>query len=58
VLDYHWINTLLGEWGQEMLLHCGSNDKMIFFTDGKPWKMSQTGMGRAVRLICEDTGLQ
>jgi hypothetical protein len=56
VLDYRRINPLLEEWGQKMSLHCGCDDNVIFFTDGKPWKMSRPGRGRAVRQICEAAG--
>jgi hypothetical protein len=56
VLDYRRINPLLEEWGQKLSLHCGSDENVIFFADGKPWKMSQPGGGRAVRQICEAAG--
>jgi len=58
VLDYHRINPLLEEWGQQMSEHCGCDDDIIFSTNGKPWKMSQPGRGRAVREICEASGAQ
>jgi len=40
-----------------MSLHCGCDDNIIFFTDGKPWKMSCPGRGQAVRQICEAAGV-
>jgi hypothetical protein len=56
VLDFRRINPLLEEWGQQMAFHCGTHPHIIFFTDGKPWKMSRPGQGRAVREICEAAG--
>jgi hypothetical protein len=41
-----------------MSLNCGCDDDVIFFTDGKPWRMSRPGRGRAVRDICEASGAQ
>ena len=38
--------------------HCGCNADVIFFTDGKPWRMSRPGKGHAVREICEAAGAQ
>ncbi len=49
VLDCHRINMLLGAWGHQMSETCGYNEDIFFFTDGKPWKMSWPGRGRAVR---------
>jgi hypothetical protein len=51
VLDYRRITPLLEEWGQKMHEHCGTDPNVIFFTDGKPWKMTRPGRGRAVRDI-------
>jgi hypothetical protein len=31
-----------------MSLHCGCDENVIFFTDGKPWKMTRPGRGTAV----------
>ncbi len=56
VLDYCRINPMLEEWAQQMSLHCGCYNNIIFFTDGKPWKMSHPGRGRAVRQICQAAG--
>jgi len=58
VLDYRRINPLLSLWGQQMSQHCGCDDDVIFFTDGKPWRMSRPGKGRAVREICAASGAQ
>jgi hypothetical protein len=58
VLDYQRINPLLASWGEQMNLHCGTDCDVIFFTDGKPWRMSHPGRGRAVRDICEAAGVQ
>ena len=56
VLDYRRINPLLEEWGQQMAFHRGTDPHVLFFTDGKPWKMSRPGKGQAVRQICEYAG--
>jgi hypothetical protein len=48
VLDYRRINPKLEEWGRQMSLHCGCDENVIFFTDGKPWKMTRPGRGTAV----------
>jgi hypothetical protein len=34
-----------------MSLHCGCDKNVIFFIDGKPWKMSCPGRGTAVKLL-------
>ena len=36
VLDYCRINPMLRAWGQQMSEHCGCDEDVIFFTDGKP----------------------
>lgn len=56
VLDYRRIVPKLEEWGQTMSSHCGCDDNVIFFTDGKPWRMSRPGRGRSVRDICAAAG--
>jgi hypothetical protein len=56
VLDYCRITPKLEEWGQQMSLHCGCDENIFFFMDGKPWKMCRPGRGRAVRQICEAAG--
>jgi hypothetical protein len=56
VLDYRQKNPLLEEWGQQMAFHCGTDPHVLFFTDGKPWKMSRPGKGQAVHKICKYAG--
>jgi hypothetical protein len=56
VLDYCRINPKLEEWGRQMSLHCGCDENVFFFIDGKPWKMSRPGRGAAIRQICQATG--
>lgn len=56
VLDYRRINPKLEEWGRQMSLHCGCDENVIFFTDGKPWKMTRPGRGTAVQQICQAAG--
>jgi hypothetical protein len=56
VLNYRWINPKLEEWGHQMSLHCGCDENVFFFMDGKPWKMSCPGRGIAVRQICPAAG--
>jgi hypothetical protein len=53
VLDYR---PLVEQWGQTLSQHCGCNPNVIFFTDGKPWKLSCPGRGRAVKDICLAAG--
>jgi hypothetical protein len=56
VLDYRRIMPLLESWGVQMNEHCGTNPSVLFFTDGKPWRMSRPGRGETVRQICEAAG--
>jgi len=43
VLDYHRIIPLLKEWSDTMVLYSGCCRDVLFFTDGKPWKMAKPG---------------
>jgi hypothetical protein len=36
----HRILPLLESWGVQMNEHCGTNPSVLFFTDGKMWRMS------------------
>jgi hypothetical protein len=56
VLDYRRINPLVVEWGQTISAYCGCDPNVIFFTDGKPWKLARPGRGRAVKDICLAAG--
>ncbi len=56
VLDYRQKNPLLEEWGQQMAFHCGTDPHVLFFTDGKPWKMSRPGKGQAIHKIFKYAG--
>ncbi len=47
---------MLEEWGNTMALHTGCDPSVIFFTDGKPWRISRPGRGRAVQDICAAAG--
>ncbi len=48
---------MLEQWGQKMAEHCGTDTNVIFFTDGKPWKMLHPGRSRAVQEICLAAGV-
>jgi hypothetical protein len=56
VLDYRRINPLVEEWGQTISAYCGCDPNVIFFTDGKPWKLARPGRGWAVKDICLAAG--
>jgi hypothetical protein len=43
VLDYRLILPLLSEWSDNMVAYTGCCPKVLFFTDGKPWKMAKPG---------------
>jgi hypothetical protein len=45
VIDYHPIMPLLEDWSTEMVHYSGCCLDVLFFTDGKPWKMAQPGRG-------------
>jgi hypothetical protein len=45
VLDYHRIIPLLEEWSDTMVLYSGCCTDVLFFIDGKPWKMVKSGRG-------------
>ncbi len=47
VLDYCRILPLLESWGVQKNKHRGRNPSLLFFTDGKPWRMSRPGRGEA-----------
>jgi hypothetical protein len=42
---------LLKEWSADMVHFCGCSPDVIFFTDGKPWKMARPGQGDAAAAL-------
>jgi hypothetical protein len=56
VLDYRQIIPQIDTWS-DLMVHCtGCERDVLFFADGKPWRMSRPGKGQAVRELCAATG--
>jgi hypothetical protein len=51
VLDYRRIILLLEEWSDSMVMYTGCCRDVLFFTDGKPWKMAKPGTGDAAAAL-------
>jgi hypothetical protein len=51
VIDYRRIVPLLEEWSDQHVWHCNSSHDILFFTDGKPWKMCRPGTGDAAAAL-------
>jgi len=56
VLDYHRIIPLLEEWSDTMVLYSGCCRDVLFFTDGKPWKMAKPGRGDTADALVRAAG--
>jgi hypothetical protein len=56
VIDYQLIIPLLEEWSDSMVLYTGCCPDVLFFTDGKPWKMAKPGTGDAVTALVRAAG--
>jgi hypothetical protein len=56
VIDYRRILPLLSNWSGEIVWHSGCDQDVLFFTDGKPWKMAQPGHGQAAKGLCRAVG--
>jgi hypothetical protein len=56
VLDYCRIIPLLSEWSDLMVFHCDCSQDVLFFTDGKPWKMCRPGSGDAAEALARAAG--
>jgi hypothetical protein len=51
IIDYRRIVPLLEEWSDQHVWHCNSSRDILFFTDGKPWKMCRPGTGDAAAAL-------
>jgi len=56
VLDYRSIIPLLESWSDDMVHFNGCSQDVLFFTDGKPWKLSRPGHGDAAAALVRATG--
>jgi hypothetical protein len=57
VLDYRRIAPLLSTWS-DMTVHFTDCERdVLFFTDGKPWRLSRPGKGRAAQELCAAAGM-
>jgi hypothetical protein len=56
VLDYRRIIPLLEEWSDSMVMYTGCCRDVLFFTDGKPWKMAKPGTGDAAAALVRAAG--
>ena len=49
---------LLEEWSDQLVWHCDSSHDVLFFIDGKPWKMCRPGTGDAAAALAEVVGAE
>jgi hypothetical protein len=56
VLDYRRIIPLLADWSDELVYNTGCTPDVIFFTDGKPWKMTRPGRGATAQALLAAVG--
>jgi hypothetical protein len=56
VLDYLHIILLLAEWSNNMVAYSGCCPNVLFFTDGKPWKMAKQGSKDAANALIRAAG--
>jgi len=56
VLNYRRIVPLLESWSDDMVHFNGCSQDVLFFTDGKPWKLSRPGHGDAAAALVRATG--
>jgi hypothetical protein len=56
VIDYRRIIPLLADWSDEVVWHSGCSRDVLFFTDGKPWKMARPGRGEAAQALIRAVG--
>jgi hypothetical protein len=56
VLDYRRIIPLLEEWSDSMVHNTGCSPDVLFFSDGKPWKMAKPGNGDAADALIRAAG--
>ncbi len=56
VLDYRRIILLLADWSDEIVWNSGCCEDVLFFTDGKQWKMARPGRGDAAEALVRAVG--
>ncbi len=58
VIDYRRILPLLADWSDQMVWHMGCSPDMLFFADGKPWKLSRPGIWEAAQAVAAAVGAE
>jgi hypothetical protein len=56
VIDYCRILPSLEDWSNTMVLCTGCCPDVLFFTDGKPWKLAKPGTGDAAAALVRAAG--
>jgi hypothetical protein len=56
VLDYRRIIPLLEEWSESMVHNTGCSPDVLFFSNGKPWKVAKPGNGDAADALIRAAG--
>jgi hypothetical protein len=56
VIDYRRILPLLEEWSVDMVEYTDCCPDVIFFMDGKPWKLARPGHGDAADALVRAAG--
>jgi len=56
VLDYRRIIPLLEDWSFTMVQYTGCCRDVLFFTDGKPWRLAKPGTGDAAPALVHAAG--
>ena len=56
VIDYRRILPLLSNRSDEIVWHSVCDQDVLFFTDGKPWKMARPGRGQAAEVLRRAVG--
>jgi hypothetical protein len=56
VLDYRSIIPLLESWSDDMVHFSGYSQDVLYFTDGKPWKLARPGHGDAAAALVRAAG--
>ena len=58
VIDYVRIIPLLADWSDQMVWHMGCSPDVLFFADGKPWKLTRPGRGEAAQAVAAAVGAE
>jgi hypothetical protein len=56
IIDYCQIIPLLSEWSEQAQWFSGCSRDVLFFTDGKPWKLTRPGRGDAAAALVRNVG--